>query len=113
MEKITGRSDDMIILRGVNVFPSQVEELVLSLDELAPYFQIELTRKERMDVMSVHVEAVPEASGGEAKAASADLLTRKIKELVGVSTDVIVGAPGTVERSQGKARRVIDNRPRE
>ena len=112
MEKITGRSDDMIILRGVNVFPSQIEELVLSIPELAPYFQIELTRKERMDAMSVHVEATPEASGEDAKAASAELLTRKIKDVIGVSTSVMVGAPGTVERSQGKARRVVDNRPK-
>lgn len=113
MEKITGRSDDMIILRGVNVFPTQVEEQVLAIPELAPYFQIELTRDGRMDQMAVMVEAAAEAGSIAEREASAALLTKKIKDVVGVSTQVNVGAPGTVERSQGKARRVIDNRPKE
>jgi phenylacetate-CoA ligase len=113
MEKITGRSDDMIILRGVNVFPSQIEEQVLAIPELAPHFQIELTRQDRMDVMAVMVEAVPEAANADAVAATTRTLTQKIKDVVGVSTTVNVGAPGSVERSQGKARRVIDNRPKE
>ena len=112
MEKITGRSDDMIILRGVNVFPTQIEEQVLAIPELAPYFLIELSREGRMDMMSVHVEAHPDHAGEDARAASARLLARKIKEIVGVTTQVRVDAPGAVERSQGKARRVIDNRPR-
>ncbi|MEL7205571.1 MAG: phenylacetate--CoA ligase PaaK [Pseudomonadota bacterium] len=113
MEKITGRSDDMIILRGVNVFPTQIEEQVLAIPELAPYFQIELTREGRMDQMAVVVEATPETSSDEARAASSKLLCKKIKDVVGVSTRITVGKPGTVERSQGKARRVIDNRPKE
>lgn len=112
MEKITGRSDDMIILRGVNVFPSQIEEQVLAIPELGPYFQIELTRDNRMDAMVVLTEAAPEAAGDDAVAASTQILTKKIKDVVGVSTRVIVGAPGSVERSQGKARRVIDKRPK-
>ncbi|MEM9342311.1 MAG: phenylacetate--CoA ligase PaaK [Pseudomonadota bacterium] len=113
MEKITGRSDDMIILRGVNVFPTQIEEQVLAIPELAPHFQIELTSKDRMDAMTVMVEATPEAAGNEAIAASTETLSRKIKDVVGVSTNVVVGVPGSVERSQGKARRVIDNRPKD
>ena len=113
MEKITGRSDDMIILRGVNVFPSQVEEQVLSLPELAPHFQIELTREGRMDVMSVHVEVTPEATSEDAIASASKMLSKKIKDVVGVSTQVKIGEPGSVERSQGKARRVVDNRPKE
>ena len=113
IEKITGRSDDMIILRGVNVFPTQIEEQVLAIPDLAPHFQIELTRAGRMDGMRVLVEAMPEAATDEAMRASAATLTQKIKDVVGISTDVTVGAPGTIERSQGKARRVIDNRPKE
>ncbi len=113
MEKITGRSDDMIILRGVNVFPTQVEELVLATPDLAPYFQIELTRDGRMDAMTVHVEAGSDAASSEARNAAAGVLSKKIKDTIGVGTKVTVGAPGTVERSQGKARRVIDKRPKE
>lgn len=113
IEKITGRSDDMIILRGVNVFPSQIEEQVLAIPELAPYFQIHLDRSGRMDVMTVHVEATPAASSTEASAASADLLRQKIKDIIGVSTEIQIGAAGSVERSQGKARRVIDKRPKD
>ncbi|WP_179380714.1 phenylacetate--CoA ligase PaaK [Jannaschia marina] len=102
MAKVTGRSDDMIILRGVNVFPSQVEERVLAVPGLAPYFQIELTREGKMDVMRVHVE------GGDGAAGA--VLEREIKDLIGVSCAVVVGPPGSVERSQGKARRVVDRR---
>ncbi|WP_204113042.1 phenylacetate--CoA ligase PaaK [Shimia biformata] len=113
MEKITGRSDDMIILRGVNVFPSQVEEQVLATGGLAPYYQIELYRSGRMDAMRVFVEAMPNAADEMSKAAAARMLTKRIKDMVGVSTEIIVGDPGEVERSQGKAKRVIDNRNKE
>ncbi|MEO9895113.1 MAG: phenylacetate--CoA ligase PaaK [Paracoccaceae bacterium] len=112
MEKITGRSDDMIILRGVNVFPTQIEEQVLATDGLANHFQIELSKPERLDIMRVHVECLPNAADETARAAAASALTKRIKDIVGVSTRVDVGSPGTVERSQGKARRVIDNRPK-
>ena len=112
MEKITGRSDDMIILRGVNVFPTQVEEQVLAIPELAPYFQIELTRDGRMDAMAVFAEATLGASSDEAREHAGKTLTKRIKDVIGVSAKVTVGPPGTVERSQGKARRVIDNRPK-
>lgn len=109
MEKITGRSDDMIILRGVNVFPTQVEELVLATPDLAPYFQIELTRDGRMDAMTVHVEA---AASEDSRQALSGVLAKKIRDTIGVGATVSVGTPGSVERSQGKARRVIDNRPK-
>lgn len=110
MNKITGRSDDMIILRGVNVFPTQIEEQVLLIPELAPLFQIEISNEGNMDSMSIFVEAVPHASSEKSREISARLLAKKIKGIVGVSTRVIVGHPGTMERSQGKAIRVIDNR---
>ncbi|WP_127114680.1 phenylacetate--CoA ligase PaaK [Shimia sediminis] len=113
MAKITGRSDDMIILRGVNVFPTQVEEQVMATGGLAPYFQIELYKAGRMDAMRVYVEATPEAADNLSKTAAARMLTKHIKDMIGVSTEVIVGDPGQVERSQGKAVRVIDNRDKE
>ncbi|MEL6521629.1 MAG: phenylacetate--CoA ligase PaaK [Pseudomonadota bacterium] len=113
MEKITGRADDMLILRGVNVFPTQIEEQVLTMPELGPYFQIEMTREGRMDAMGIKVEAVEQTVSEDARAALSGTLQRKIKDVVGVSTSVHVGPPGSVERSQGKARRVIDSRPKE
>lgn len=110
MEKITGRSDDMIILRGVNVFPSQVEEQLLATGGLAPYYQIELYKSGRMDAMRVHVEAAPDAADELSRTAAARMLAKRIKDMVGVTCEIIVGDPGSVERSQGKAKRVIDNR---
>lgn len=113
IEKITGRSDDMIILRGVNVFPTQIEEQILKCKGLAPHFQIELTRSGRMDNMTVHVECAPDHATAEARAASARELAHHIKSVVGVSTRVDVCDPASVARSEGKARRVVDNRPKE
>jgi len=113
MEKITGRSDDMIILRGVNVFPTQIEEQVVATGGLAPHFQIELYKSGRMDAMRVYVEANPDAMDNLSKTAAARMLTKHIKDMVGVSTEVIVGNPGDVARSQGKAVRVVDNRGKE
>jgi phenylacetate-CoA ligase len=110
IEKITGRSDDMIILRGVNVFPTQIEEQVMATTGLAPYYQIELVKEGRMDAMHVHVEALPDAATEAERAEAASTLNKQIKDIVGVSTKITVGDPGTVERSQGKARRVVDNR---
>ena len=109
IEKITGRSDDMIILRGVNVFPSQIEEQVLKVHGLAPHFQIELTRDGRMDAMAIHVEALPACPD---RPACARELAHHVKSVVGVSAKVLVADPGGVERSAGKARRVIDKRPK-
>jgi phenylacetate-CoA ligase len=107
MEKITGRSDDMIILRGVNVFPTQIEEQVLATDGLGPYFQIELVKSGVMDAMRVMVEA---DLGAVSRSAAAAEVSKRITDRVGVSTDVVVGDPGTVARSMGKAVRVVDNR---
>ena len=106
MEKVTGRSDDMIILRGVNVFPTQVEEVLLATDGLAPYFQIELEKSGTMDAMKVHCEPLP----GVGTDGLADLFGQKIKDTIGISVEVVLADPGGVERSQGKARRVVDNR---
>ncbi len=102
----------MIILRGVNVFPTQIEEQVLTVDGLAPYYQIELSKDGRMDAMRVLVESLPGAADGEAQAVQAATLSHRIKEVVGVTAKITVADPGTVERSEGKARRVIDNRPK-
>ena len=113
IEKITGRSDDMIILRGVNVFPTQIEEQILKCRGLAPHFQIELTRSGRMDDMIVHVECAPDATAADARMASAKELAHHIKSVVGVSTKINVRDPETVVRSEGKAKRVVDNRPKE
>jgi phenylacetate-CoA ligase len=110
MEKVTGRTDDMIILRGVNVFPSQVEEQILRCGGLAPHFQIELSRRERMDMMTVVVEARAHAANAEAREAGANELIHHVKSVIGVTVGVRVMDPGGVERSQGKARRVVDLR---
>ena len=101
MQKVTGRSDDMIILRGVNIFPTQVEEQLLQVTELAAHFQIELIKKGPMDHMIVHVEGSQNAS---------DELAKLIKANIGVMAEVKAGKKNTVPRSQGKAVRVIDNR---
>ena len=110
IEKITGRSDDMIILRGVNVFPTQVEEQLMKVPGLAPHFQIELTREGRMDAMTVLTEAALDAADAAARQANAADLAARIKDVVGVSTRVTVADPGGVARSQGKAVRVVDKR---
>ena len=113
MEKITGRSDDMIILRGVNVFPTQIEEQILKCKGLAPHFQIELVRAGRMDNMIVHVECAPDQVAEEARAKSAKELAHHIKSVVGVSTRIEIHDPNAIARSEGKAKRVVDNRPKE
>ena len=112
MEKITGRSDDMMILRGVNVFPTQIEEQILKVTGLAPHFQIELLRDGRMDEMVVHVEAIASHAAGEARSACAADLIMRIKDVVGVSVKVDVTEPDKVARSQGKAVRIVDKRPK-
>ncbi|MFI7154542.1 phenylacetate--CoA ligase PaaK [Nonomuraea sp. NPDC050022] len=111
MEKVTGRTDDMIILRGVNVFPTQIEEIVLRVPGLSPHFQVRLTRPERLDVMTVRVEARPGLEEGtEARAEAGQTLRRVVKDTIGVQVEVEVVDPETLERSVGKLRRVIDKR---
>jgi len=115
IEKITGRSDDMLIIRGVNVFPTQVEDLILKQSELAPHYLLEVTRPGAMDEMTVHVEmgaALAEGSQ-DARHAAARLLEHNIKGYIGVTATVRLALPGGVERSLGKAKRVLDKRPRE
>jgi phenylacetate-CoA ligase len=111
MDKVIGRSDDMLIIRGVNVFPSQIEEIILKDERLAPHFVIELRRSERLDEITVVVEARPEADNGIFPACERDL-AHHIKSLVGVTASVRAVKPGTVERSLGKAKRVVDLRPK-
>ena len=101
MEKVTGRSDDMMILRGVNVFPTQIEEQLMKVPQLAAHFQIELVKKGPMDHMIVHVEG---------DKAAGDTLATLIKANIGITAEVRAGADNSVARSQGKAVRVIDNR---
>ncbi len=110
MEKVTGRSDDMMIVRGVNVFPTQLEELVLAVAGLGPHYQIVLERDGRLDNMTLLVEALPTHTEKAARRTASDDLARRIKERVGVTTTVQVTDPGSVERSAGKAVRVIDRR---
>jgi len=109
--KITGRSDDMMIIRGVNVFPSQIEEQILKCAQLAPHYQIEIDREGSLDMLTVKVELWPEAGAGAAEAAGKEL-AHHIKSYIGVSARVNVLEPGSVARSEGKAVRVIDRRPR-
>ncbi|GHC46710.1 phenylacetate--CoA ligase PaaK [Streptomyces cinnamoneus] len=111
MERITGRTDDLVIVRGVNLFPSQVEEIVLSIPGLAPHFQLRVTREGRMDHLTVRAEARPEASAAQRAAAAAET-ARRVKEGIGVSASVDVVDPGTLERSVGKLRRIVDERGR-
>jgi phenylacetate-CoA ligase len=113
MEKISGRSDDMIILRGVNVFPSQIEEQILKCRGLAPHYVIELSRDGRLDTMSVLVEARPDALDAAVRAQQSKELTHHVKAVVGVTVRVNVVDPGAIDRSLGKAKRVLDMRPKE
>ena len=109
MEKITGRTDDMMIVRGVNVFPTQIEELILKDTRLAPHFLIELRREERLDTMTVKVEARPGADEASRAACSKDL-AHLIKALIGVTAVIETMAPGAIERSLSKAKRIVDLR---
>ncbi len=112
MEKVTGRSDDMMIVRGVNVFPTQIEELLLKVPTLAGHYRILLTRDGRMDLMTVEVEIRPESDYPDVVAESGKRLSRFIKDTIGISAKVQVVPPGFLERSLGKAKRVFDQRPK-
>jgi len=110
MEKITGRTDDMIILRGVNLFPTQIEELVLRTPALSPHFQCVLERVDRLDALTVRVERRPDAERAAADEAGRTL-QMLVKSTIGVSVEVDVLEPDEIERSLGKMRRIIDRRP--
>ena len=109
LERVTGRSDDMLIIRGVNVFPSQIEELIVREEQLTPHYQIHLTRDGALDKARIIVESSRELSD-EDRHACAERLVHTIKTYAGVTTRVEVAAPNTITRSQGKAVRVIDER---
>lgn len=110
IQKVTGRTDDMIILRGVNLFPTQIEELILAVPGLAPQFQCVLDRPGRMDELTVRVESRANGSTHEADQ-QAGRLRKLVKDRIGVTVVVEVLSPGSLDRSIGKARRLIDNRP--
>lgn len=110
MDKVTGRSDDLIILRGVNVFPSQIEEHIVQIDGISPHYQIELWKDGPLDAMTVRVEAAPGHDGEDRRAALAATLGDNIKQNVGISAVIDVTPVGAVDRSAGKAVRIIDRR---
>lgn len=112
MDKITGRSDDMLIIRGVNVFPTQIEEQLLAIENLTPHYQIEVFRKSNLDSINVNVELTHDASGCDEKTREklAKQLQHNIKTFIGVSSIVSVGDEGCIPRSEGKAQRVVDRR---
>ena len=110
MEKVTGRSDDMIILRGVNLFPTQIEELILRTPELSPHFQCVLRRDGRLDSMTVRVERRPHGLRRPTRPAPGQALVGLVKATIGVSVAVEVVEPEGIERSVGKMRRIVDER---
>lgn len=112
IQKVTGRCDDMIILRGVNLFPTQIEEIVLRTPAVAPHFQLRLTRRGRMDHLTVRVETRPGAPA-EARTAAAAAIAKEVKDGVGVTVAVEIVDPETLERSVGKIKRIVDERERE
>jgi phenylacetate-CoA ligase len=129
MRRVRGRADDMLIIRGVNVFPSQVESVLLRSKEVAPHYVIEVSRKGRLDDMNVRVEVTPEIMEKmAAKVLTTDLkafaqeeeellkikreIQKNIKDIIGVNTDITLMPPSSIQRSEGKAKRVIDNRPK-
>jgi phenylacetate-CoA ligase len=113
LRRITGRNDDMLIIRGVNVYPSQIEAVLVGLPDLAPHYQLVVSRRGNMDELAVEVEAAPSLPTGVAAYRQvAEQVRYQIKSLIGVTTDVTVKKPGEVPRSQGKAVRVRDQRPK-
>jgi len=114
IKRITGRNDDMLIIRGVNVYPSQIEAVLVGLPEIAPHYQLVVERKGNLDHVTVEVEASPDVvPGAEAYARIGGAARHQIKSMVGITTDVVVKKPGEIPRSQGKAVRVRDLRPRQ
>src|SRR5262249_48771919 len=113
MEKVTGRSDDMIILRGVNLFPTQIEEGVLATEGCAGPLGLELTREGRMDELTIIAEARPESWDGRGLVDHAERISTHIKNTIGITAKVRAVAPATLERSLGKAKRLNDKRPKD
>ncbi|MGP8120386.1 MAG: phenylacetate--CoA ligase PaaK [Xanthobacteraceae bacterium] len=113
IEKVTGRTDDMMIVRGVNIFPTQIEEKLQAIPALSMHYQVVLTREGRLDHMEVRVEARPVATTHGAREDAAKELAHSIKATIGINARVSVVDPDGIERSLGKARRIIDNRPKD
>jgi len=113
MQKVTGRSDDMLIIRGVNLFPTQVEEILLGDDRLSPHYCLEVRREGRLDEIAVLVEARAGAADEETRAAAGRDVARNVKSRIGITCEVRVMEPESIERSIGKARRVVDLRPKD
>jgi phenylacetate-CoA ligase len=111
MEKITGRSDDMIILRGVNLFPTQIEEIILRTPGLSPHFQLVLTTRGRMDHLTVQVEARPDCPA-DRRDRAATAVVKAVKDTIGTSVEVVCVEPETLARSTGKIQRLVDHRDR-
>ncbi len=113
LRRITGRNDDMLIIRGVNVYPSQIEAVLIGLPDIAPHYQLVVERRGNLDELTIEVEVAPSVSlSDESLRAVAERVRHQVKALVGVTTDVTVKRPGEVPRSQGKAVRVRDLRPK-
>jgi phenylacetate-CoA ligase len=112
MEKISGRTDDMMIVRGVNVFPTQIEELLLGIPGLCGHYQLVLSREGRLDELEVQVEARSPSDLDQARAHAVGELEHAMKARIGITAKVSVLKPGEIERSLGKAKRVIDKRPK-
>ncbi|MEU5765153.1 phenylacetate--CoA ligase PaaK [Streptomyces asoensis] len=112
MRKVTGRSDDLVIVRGVNLFPTQVEEIVLGTPAVAPHFQLRLTREGRLDALTVRAEARPDATP-EDRDTAARTIAAAVKDGIGVSVGVEIVDPESLERSVGKIKRIVDLRPRD
>ena len=112
MNRVTGRSDDMLIIRGVNVFPTQVEAILMRTETLSPFYQIEVSREGHLDMLKINVEASPPlyAKGQEYMDRVSSKVRKDIKDFIGISCEVHIHPTGTVERSMGKAVRVIDHR---
>ena len=113
MQKVTGRSDDMLIIRGVNLFPTQVEEILLGDDRLSPHYYLEVRREGRLDEIAVLVEARADAADEETRAAAGRDVARDVKSRIGITCEVRVMEPESIERSIGKARRIVDLRPKD
>ena len=113
MRRVTGRNDDMLIIRGVNLFPSFIEEIVLEDTRLSPHYYLEVSRPGRLDELTVVVEAKPDTADSETREAAGSDLAGRIRALIGIGSKVKVGEPGSIERSGGKAKRVFDLRPRD
>jgi len=112
MNKVSGRSDDMLIIRGVNVFPSQIESVLMQVDEVEPHYQLIVDRKDNLDTLTVRVEISEKLFSDEVKQLQQleSKISKDIKETLGVSAKVQLAEPKTIARSEGKAARVIDNR---